>query len=356
MMDGELHNRDELKQKFSPSSNAIHNATDAELFMHLYEGYGENFVDDLNGWFLAFIHDRNRQKTMIINDRYGIYRAYYAEQKNIFMIASEVKCLLRYKNLPYSVNEKSVSEFFAYNTVLDDRTMFDQIKRLPPGSIWTYTNGTLRRKQYFDISKHTIDTSITKAEFLKEGNRIFRKIVPRYFLGDGIGISLTGGWDTRAILAARNTVSEATPCYTFSGMFRNSFDVKVARRVAEVSGLPYRTVKLGKDFLDDFSHHAHKTIYISDGSADIFKSHEVYLNNIVKQSLPIRVTGKYGTQLLSGFSALKKRKLESRIFSKDFLSVIQGVDQCAHIVDSAESMINEIRWLWGGTCQSKPHN
>jgi len=348
MMDGELHNRHELQQRITSFAHATQNATDGELFLHLYEEYGEDFAGYLKGWFLAFIHDDNQKKTLVINDRYGIYRVYYAEHKTIFMIASEVKCLLKYKNLPYSVNEKSVSEFFAYDTILDDRTMFDQIHRLPPGSIWTYTNGTLRKKQYFDISKHAIDNRITKVDFLEEGNRIFKKIVPRYFSGDGIGISLTGGWDTRAILAARKMVSEATPCYTFSGMFRNSFDVKVARRVAEASRLPYSTVKLGKDFLDDFSHCAHKTIYISDGSADIFKSHEVYLNNIVKQSLPIRVTGKYGSQLLSGFSALKKRKLESRIFSEDFISVIQSVDQCVHIVDSSESMINEIRWLWGG--------
>jgi len=179
MMDGELHNRHELKQKLTSSAHAKQKTTDGELFLHLYEEYGEAFVDDLNGWFLAFIHDSNRKKTLIINDRFGIYRAYYAEHKNIFLLASEVKCLLKYKNLRYTVNETSVSEFFAYNTVLDDRTMFNQIYRLPPGSIWTYTNGTLRKRQYYDISKHTIDSSITRADFLEEGNRIFKKIVPR---------------------------------------------------------------------------------------------------------------------------------------------------------------------------------
>jgi asparagine synthase (glutamine-hydrolysing) len=259
-----------------------------------------------------------------------------------------VKCLLKYKNLRYTVNGKSVSEFFAYNAVLNDRTMFDQIHRLPPGSIWTYANGTLRKKQYFDISRHVIDTTITKTEFLEEGNRIFNKIIPRYLSGNGIGVSLTGGWDTRAIVAAGNTVSGEMPCYTFRGMHRSSLDVKVARRVAKACRLPYRTVKLGKEFLDTFSKQAHKTIYISDGHADIFKSHEIFLNNIVKRSLPIRVTGKYGTQLLSGFSALKKRKLKSRIFSESFLSELQDIDQSRYLVDSSASMIDEIRWLWGG--------
>ena len=45
-------------------------------------------------------------------------------------------------------------------------------------------------------------------------------------------MSLTGGLDTRMIMACRKPDPGSLPCYTFGSMFRENQDVRVARRVA----------------------------------------------------------------------------------------------------------------------------
>jgi len=59
--------------------------------------------------------------------------------------------------------------------------------------------------------------------------------IPRYFNGqEPPGIALTGGLDTRAIMACYKAPPRSLPCYTFGGMFRECPDVQMARRVASL--------------------------------------------------------------------------------------------------------------------------
>ena len=84
-----------------------------------------------------------------------------------------------------------------------------------------------------------------------------------------IGISLTGGLDTRVILANMQLAEGKYPCYTFGGMYRDCYDVKVARKVAEACHQTHQTLYLDNKFLSDFSKYAEKTVYISDGYFEV---------------------------------------------------------------------------------------
>ena len=55
-------------------------------------------------------------------------------------------------------------------------------------------------------------------------------------------LSLTGGFDTRLIMACLNRAGTTLPCYTFGGMYRDCFDVKIGRKVAAMSGCSHRVL------------------------------------------------------------------------------------------------------------------
>src|SRR6185503_21134028 len=74
--------------------------------------------------------------------------------------------------------------------------------------------------------------------------------LPRYFNGhDRIGVSLTGGLDTRVIMAWRKPAPASLPCYTFGSMFRDNRDVHVARQVSEICGQSHSVIPVGDEFL-----------------------------------------------------------------------------------------------------------
>lgn len=346
MFDGEIHNRIELKEKLLSMGHNIKDPDDAELVLRLYEEYGNDFVNELNGWFLAFIHIIPQKRTLIINDCFGIYGAYYTEQYETFLLATEIKSLLKISTVSRRINEKSISEYFHYNAVLQDRTLFKDIYRFPPGSIWTYQNGQLTKEQYFDINNVANQDKMNEHEFYEEGDKLFKSITSRYLMGDGVGMSLTGGWDTRAIMAVMNDLDMSIPCYTFNGLYRDSLDVKIGSQVAETCGKDYKVLSITNDFLDNFERYAKETIYISDGTADIFKSHEIYFCRIVGSLAPIRVTGQYGSQVFGGLFSLKKHKIDQRIYSKELLEEINKTDEYPYL--GLKTIMDEIRWLWGG--------
>ncbi|OEU83886.1 MAG: hypothetical protein BA865_10360 [Desulfobacterales bacterium S5133MH4] len=91
-------------------------------------------------------------------------------------------------------------------------------------------------------------------------------ILPRYFAGGPVGIGLTGGLDTRLIMACRNPKPGELPCYTFGGSYRDIFDVRIAPKVAAACGQSHKALRLDDGLLlKEYPSQVEKTTYISDG-------------------------------------------------------------------------------------------
>src|SRR4030095_9502976 len=90
---------------------------------------------------------------------------------------------------------------------------------------------------YFRPSEWEEQTVLDPESYYQEVRDVFSRNLPRYFTGDErIGMSLTGGLDTRMIMAWRTFPEGSLPCYSFGGSFRDCQDVVLARRVAQAGG------------------------------------------------------------------------------------------------------------------------
>ena len=93
----------------------------------------------------------------------------------------------------------------------------------------------------------------------------FGDIVDRYSTGSlPIGISLTGGFDSRMIMACLNTESAEFPCFTFGSQYRETFDVQIARKVAKTCDQYHYVLELGDDFLRNFPRYIEKSFYVKN--------------------------------------------------------------------------------------------
>src|SRR5262249_17406474 len=138
---------------------------------------------------------------------------------------------------------------------------------------------------------------------------------PRYFTGKlTAGVSLTGGWDTRMIMACHAAPPRTLPCYTFAGFSDDTLDVRQAREVARLAQQEYSVLRLGRDFLENFAEHAEKTIYVSDGNGTVSLSHELYLNRLARNVATARITGNFGSEALRGMTTFKELPLRSNSY------------------------------------------
>ena len=149
------------------------------------------------------------------------------------------------------------------------------------------------------------------------------RVVPRYVNGrQPVAMSLTGGLDTRIIMAAAGRGPGSLPCYTYRGPHRDCFDVRTGAEVARACGQSHRAIPLGSDFFADFPALAERTVWLTDGTQDVTGTHELYFSARARRIAPIRLTGNYGSEVLRGVSTFKPTA-SAAAFSEDVRPLVQ---------------------------------
>ena len=261
-----------IRQRLTERGHAVE-AKGPSYLVHLAEDDAA-FPAGLNGRFHGLLVDQTRGIATLFVDRYGMHRIYYHESNEAFYFAAEAKAILAVRPETRRTSARGLGEFIACGCVLENRTLFEGIHVLPPASAWVCRNGSVERKgQYFDPAEWENQSPLDPEAYYRELREVFSRNLPRYFNGsEKIGVSLTGGLDTRMILAWWKAAPGSLPFYTFGGTYRDSQDVLVARKVAKFCGQPYEVIPVGQEFLSSFAHYAEQTVYLTDGCADVSRA------------------------------------------------------------------------------------
>lgn len=291
---------------------------------HLYEE-DPTFPAGLNGRFHGLVADLRRGTATLFNDRYGMERLYFHESKDAFYFAAEAKAILAVRPELRRLDPQGMGEFISCGAVLENRTLFEGIGVLPPGSAWTFRNGSLEKKaSYFDPKEWEGQETLDTESFYREVREAFTRNLPRYFGGpEPVAMSLTGGLDTRMIMAWQRAEAGKLPCYTFGSMLRENHDVRVARRVAQACHQPFQVIPAGQEFLSRFAHYAERAVYLTDGCVDVSRSPDVYINEKARQIAPVRMTGNYGGEVLRRVRTFKPVEPLPGLFRPELLSHVR---------------------------------
>ncbi len=292
----------------------------AAYLVHLYEDKGEAFLEGLNGTFSGLLLDLRRRSALLFTDRYGAGRLYWAERDGQFYFASEAKALLAVLRECRRLDPAGLAEMFSCGCVMQNRSLFPGISVLPPASAWTFAPGSAPRKaRYFRPETWEGQERLDPEGFYRELKRTWGRVVPKYLRGpQPVAVSLTGGKDSRMIMAWLDAPPGSLPCYSFGGMYRNCFDVRLARRVAGVCRQPFQVIRLDRAFLADFPRLAERTVYLTDGIMDVSGAPELYVNRLARDIAPVRLTGNYGQEILAGSVDFQPQKLDGALFSNEF--------------------------------------
>jgi asparagine synthase (glutamine-hydrolysing) len=292
---------------------------------HLYEE-DPKFPMILNGRFHGLAADRKRGTVTLFNDRYGMHRIYYHEAKEAFYFAAEAKAILNVRPELRKADARSLGEFVACGCVLENRTLFAGIQVLPPASAWVFRGALLdRRCAYFEQREWEEQSLLDPETYYQKLREVFTQNLPRYFNGrQPIAMSLTGGLDSRMILAWHKPFPGSLPCYSFGSSFRDSQDVILARRVAGVRNQSHQVMQVGNDFLSNFARYAERTVYLTDGCVDVSHSPDLFVNERARQIAPVRMTGNYGGEVLRRVRAFKPVPPAEGLFRPEFLNHVQA--------------------------------
>jgi asparagine synthase (glutamine-hydrolysing) len=289
--------------------------------------YGEReheLVAGLNGWFAGVLVDHRQGRCFLFNDRYGMKRVFVHERDDGVYFASEAKALLAAFPETRSFDRHGLAEYLTSGCTLGSRSLFTGIAVLPGASLWMMSQGRVHAKAvYFNRREWEEQPSLDRQQFAEELQHVFPIVARKHADGSApVGISLTGGLDSRMLMAGLHMAPAEFPCYTFGSMYRDTFDVTVARAVAERCQQTHRTLVLGAEFLKDFPRYMEQAVLCSDGYIGMSGAAELYLNRLARNIAPIRLTGNYGSELLRGARAFKSALPESSLVTSGFRSAL----------------------------------
>lgn len=293
--------------------------------VHLYEEIGESIFERLNGLFSGLLVDLRRKRGFLFNDRYGIERLYWHETKDATYFASEAKALLRVLPELRTFDEEGVAEYLSFGCTLNWKTLFRGVQLTPGATLWTVENGKCARAQYFKPSQWETLETLKEAEFDERFAETFHQVLPRYFQSaHPIGISLTGGLDTRMIMASLPESAVKPTTYTFAAEKGETLDARIARRVAEACGLKHELLRIGRDFFAHFSSYVDRTVYATDGWFGALGAHEIYLHEQARERSTVRLTGNFGSEVLRSMSTFKPVALAPGLLHPDLAGKVAG--------------------------------
>jgi asparagine synthase (glutamine-hydrolysing) len=238
MVNGELYNYLEVRTDLENRGHKFVTQTDVEIVPHLYEEYGENFVDHLNGMFAISLWDSRRKRLILARDRFGEKPLYYGIFDGKLIYASEPKALLAHPAVSRELDFEAFRQYLSFDYVPAPRSIFKGISKLPAAHIMTVENGEVKIRRYWNLTFNKKDQVKSLKNAAVELRDLLSDAVRMRLVADvPLGVLLSGGVDSSAI-AAFATQHATETVKTFSiGFSEDSFDeTRYARLVAKHLG------------------------------------------------------------------------------------------------------------------------
>ncbi len=206
VFNGEIYNYLEIREELSSRGHIFRTRTDTEVLLHLWEEYGADSISKLNGMFAFALYDRVDNIMILARDRFGVKPLYYALTEDFVIFGSETKAILASGLLSAEIDPDALAEYFAFQNIFSERTLFNSIRILPAGCMLQVTptsDKSLKARKYdAGFPALNIDMDHSGDELSRDIVRTFEASVTRQLMSDvPVGAYLSGGMDSGSIVA-----------------------------------------------------------------------------------------------------------------------------------------------------------
>jgi len=309
---GEIFNYIELRHELTGRGHTFYTQSDTEVIVHLYEEYGEAFVEHLNGQFAIALWDKKLKKLMLVRDRVGILPLYYYKDRNKFLFASEIKGIIPALDKRPSLNPSALDQLMTFWSPVSPETIFKNIFEVSPGMMMVIQNGRVREKKYWDWlrendGEYFEDSEERLAEqlhdLLLDATKLrLRSDVP-------VGAYLSGGLDSSVLVSLIHHYG-GVPLRTFSiGFEEDALDESKYQKEmidhlsTEHSQITCRNIDIEQNF--------NETIWHTE--SPILRTAPVpmgMLSGLVhEQGYKVVLTGEGSDEVLGGYDIFKEAKI-----------------------------------------------
>ena len=317
VFNGEIYNFIELRKNLIKKGHRFRTKSDTEVIIHAYEEYGTNCLKHFIGMFIFALWDEKNNMLFLARDRLGIKPLYYSILPNEFIFASEIKAIIKHPKIQKEIDWKALSDYLFYQYIPSPRTIFTQIKKLPPAHfILIKKDRQIEIESYWDL-KWEPDYSLTKQECIDETRKLLLQVVEDRLVSDvPFGAFLSGGVDSSAVVSAMTKIMNI-PVKTFTIGFKESKfnEAHYAKTLAKYLGTEHYQEIVKPNAIEILPELAHK---FDEPFADSSAIPTYYVAKLARKHVTMVLSGDGGDEGFAGYVRYLQALKEQILFDKKY--------------------------------------
>lgn len=298
VFNGEIYNFVELRKHLQRKGYKLETYGDSALIPYLYEEFGVNFPQQIQGMFAIAIFDLNKNQMILSRDRMGEKPLWYYVQKGELKFSSELKGLFEL-DIEKRFDESCIPEYLRFGFINAPRSPYLNVQQLPPASTLIHKDGSTTLMKYWR-SSDVLERDIGYQDAMIEIENLLRDSVRSRLVSERpIGSFLSGGIDSTLVTALMQRES-ASQVHTFSvGFQEKKYDeANFAKSVAISIGSKHHELILRPD--PNFIHD--ELAYILDQPfADSSIIPTFMLSQFARESVVVALSGDGGDESFAGY-------------------------------------------------------
>lgn len=297
-------------------------ASDAnDVVAAAYRQHGLDGGRHVDGSYCSAILDADQRRLVLLVDAVASYPLYWSATGTGLAFASELRAVLRHPAVRRTLDPRALADYVKFGFPLGVKTLASGVQLVPPGSAVVYDmeRGTTSIHRFATMVDAFDPWAGSESSFMEAVAEAFRAAVHHAASGGhSVGLSLSGGLDSRAILSGLNGHSHELATYTLG--VKGCADQVIARRLACIAGTRHTFFELDERYLKDFLPNLQSMITVTDG---------MYLSHGLTEILALNFLRNAGfSVLLRGHGGeLAKMRLAWPLHTDDQVDTLRGTGE-----------------------------
>lgn len=337
VVNGEFFDNAEVRTRLETLGHYFRTRSDSEILPHLYASFGDACLDSLDGMFAIAVWDGRRRRCLLARDRMGVKPLYYHVDDRRIVFASELSAILAAPGVPREVDPAALADYFTFGFIPSPRTIYQGIRKLPPGHSLVYADGRATVQAYWDL-KHQGWADLSRDAAAEALWAQLRVATRKRMLADvPVGAFLSGGLDSTAVVSAMSHLSPARLTTFTCGFDDASFDERQhAARAASIVGSEHHEGPVRLDAGEAVEQLAQ---YLDEPLADPSALPMFLMCAGARRHMTVALSGDGGDEVLAGYRRYRFDVNEQRV-----RSVVPSVLRRAIFAPAAALYPDSRRW------------
>jgi len=320
------------------NSECIERQNHAECLLQAWLRYGINGLRVLSGSFCGILWNNNKREVVLITDKFSTRPIYYAIKDHELIFSTHARAILQVPGFQKRINELAIVKFLMYGQIiLGDDTFFYGVKVLPPASTLICAEDGCTINQYWDLEfKENRNFNVKRyASILaKTFSRKVEALVNR-FNNNTVVLLLSGGLDSRSILAALDSISRARVLAVTFGV-SGCTDIKIATKLTSKLRVKHHIITYNPE---EITRYVWYYVWITEGRSPISIS---YLPHVLREITILHNSG----VVFQGFAL---DNLLGGLFLKDHYFKIKHISDFVRLLEEDWKLFsaNELKCVLG---------